>query len=67
MKPRSFLAAILPVAWVWTRGILRETSLAQKESVPKQTNTAAIASNQVKELVALVDTDWNGNISNSSG
>ena len=44
-------------------GTLRETSFAQKASVPKQPNTAAIASEKVEELLALMDADKNGKIS----
>ncbi len=63
MKPRSLFAAILLIAWMCGGGTLAETSFAQKASVPKQPNTAVIARERVKELLALMDTDKNGKIS----
>ena len=63
MKPRGLFAAILLVAWMYAGGILAETSFAQKASVPKQPNMAAIASEKVKELLAVMETDKNGKIS----
>ena len=44
-------------------GPLQQTSFAQKASVPKQPDKAAIATKNVKELLALMDTDKNGKTS----
>jgi len=44
-------------------GTLQDASFAQKAPVPKQPNTAAMASEKVKELLALMDADKNGKIS----
>ena len=63
MTQRRLLASVLLIAWMCAGGTLLETSFAQKASVPKQLNTAAIASEKVKELLALMDTDKNGKIS----
>lgn len=63
MKPRSLLASILLIAWMCAGGTRLETSFAQKASVPKQPDTTAIASEKVKEILALMDTDKNGKIS----
>jgi len=63
MTQRSLLATTLLIACMCGGGALRETSLAQKASVPKQPDKSAIATENVKELLALMDTDKNGNIS----
>jgi Ca2+-binding EF-hand superfamily protein len=39
------------------------TALAQKQAVPKQPTTDALAEENVKELLLLMDTDKNGKIS----
>jgi hypothetical protein len=44
-------------------GPLQQVSFAQKASVPKQPHKAAIATENLKELLALMDTDTNGKIS----
>jgi len=62
MTQRSLLATLLIVCMCgW--GPLRETSFAQKASVPKQPDKATIATENVKALLALMDTDKNGKIS----
>jgi CRISPR/Cas system-associated endonuclease Cas3-HD len=63
MNRRSLLVASLLVASMWVGGTLASTSFAQKASVPKQPDTAAIAREKVTELLALMDTDKNGKIS----
>ncbi len=60
MKLRSLLGAILLITLICTGGT---TSFAQRASVPRQPNISAIASDKVKELLALMDTDKNGKIS----
>jgi len=62
MRPKSLLATLV-IAGMCAGGILRETSLAQKASAPKQPNTVAIAREKVKELLGLMDPDKNGKIS----
>ncbi len=63
MKQPRLLVANLFIVCVCVGVTLVGTSFAQKASVPKQPNTAAIASEKVKELLALMDTDKNGKIS----
>ena len=63
MTQRSLLVASLLIACMCVGGTLVRTSFAQKASVPKQPNTVAIASEKVKELLAMMDTDKNGKIS----
>jgi len=63
MTQRGLLVASLCIACLCVGGTLISTSFAQKASVPKQPDTVAIASEKVKELLALMDTDKNGKIS----
>jgi len=63
MTAGSLLSTILLMAWMCASGALPETCFAQKASVPKKPNTTAIASEKVKELLTLMDTDKNGKIS----
>jgi hypothetical protein len=62
MTQRRLLATTLLMVCM-CGGTLRQTSFAQKASVPKQPDTVAIASEKVKELLALMDTDRSGKIS----
>ena len=63
MTQRILLVASLVVAFISGGGILASTSSAQKASVPRPPDRIAIASEKVKELLALMDTDKNGKIS----
>ena len=63
MTQRSLLIASLLFAFMCTGGTLRGDSFAQKSSVPHQADTVVIASEKVKEVLALMDTDKNGRIS----
>jgi len=63
MSRKSLLVASLLMASMWAGGTLASTSFAQKASVPKQPDAVALASDKVKELLALMDTDKNGKIS----
>jgi hypothetical protein len=63
MKQRTLIVACLVVAFICGGGILVSTSSAQKTSVPRQPDKIAIASEKVKEVLALMDTDKNGKIS----
>jgi len=63
MTQRSLLAPMLLMVCLCGGGFLQETVFAQKASVPKEPNKAAIATETVKELLALMDTDKNGKIS----
>jgi Ca2+-binding EF-hand superfamily protein len=57
MTRRSLLNALLSAA------TLVGTALAQKQATPKQPTTDALAEENVKELLLLMDTDKNGKIS----
>lgn len=63
MTQRILLVASLVMALIWGGGILASTSSAQKASVPRPPDRIAMASEKVKELLALMDTDKNGKIS----
>jgi len=63
MKHRTVLATTLLMLCMCGDGPLGEISFAQKASVPKQPDKAVIATENVKELLALMDTDKNGKIS----
>jgi hypothetical protein len=63
MQQRRFVATSLLIACLCAGGALRQTSFAQKSSVPKQPDTVAIAAEKARELLALMDTDKNGKIS----
>ena len=63
MRQRILLVASLVAALIWGGGILTSTTSAQKASVPRQPDKVAMASEKVKELLALMDTDKNGKIS----
>jgi Ca2+-binding EF-hand superfamily protein len=63
MSYRNLLGTSLLIAWMCIGGCVRETSFAQKASVPKQPDTIAIASEKCKEILILMDTDKNGKIS----
>ena len=62
MRQRILLVASLVAALIWGGGILASTSSAQKASVPRPPDRIAMASEKVKELLALMDTDKNGKI-----
>jgi len=63
MTRRSLLATTLLLVCMCGGGPLRETSFAQRASVPKQPDKAVIATENVKELLAVMDTDKNRKIS----
>lgn len=63
MTQKTMVVASLVVAFIYGGGILASTSSAQKTSVPRQPDRIAIASEKVKELLAVMDTDKNGKIS----
>jgi len=64
MRQRSVVGATLLMVCVCAGGLLlRETSFAQKASVPREPDMAAIATENIRELLALMDTDKNGKIS----
>lgn len=63
MTKRSLLVGSLVIACFSAGGTLTSTSVAQKASVPRQPDKVAMASEKVKELLALMDTDKNGKIS----
>lgn len=63
MKQRRLLIANPLIACMCFGGTLASTSFAQKAAVPKQPDTVAIASEKVKELLAVMDTDKSGKIS----
>ena len=58
MTCRILLIALLNVTFA-----LAGTALAQRASVPKQQDKAALASPHVQELLLVMDTDKNGKIS----
>jgi hypothetical protein len=63
MQQRRFVSASLLIACLCAGGTMRPTCFAQKAAVPRQPDTVAIASDKVKELLVLMDTDKNGKIS----
>ena len=63
MTRRILLVSSLVMAFICGGGILASTSSPQKASVPRPADRIAIASEKVKELLALMDTDKNGKIS----
>lgn len=63
MTRRTLLVSILLIAWMWVGGTLRETSFAQKQSVPRPPDTAALVRERMIDLLAMMDTDKNGKIS----
>lgn len=60
---KRLLVPTLLMSCLCVGGTLTGTSFAQKASVPRAPDTVAIASEKVKELLALMDTDKNGKIS----
>lgn len=60
---KKSLVASLFIVCTCIGGTLASTSFAQKATVPIQPDTVAIASEQCKELLAMMDTDKNGKIS----
>ena len=63
MTQRILLVASLVVALIGEGGILARTCGAQKASVPRQPDKVVMASEKVKELLALMDSDKSGKIS----
>lgn len=63
MRRTNILMASLLIMCLCIGGTLTSPSFAQKASVPKKPDTVAIASEKIKELLALMDTDKNGRIS----
>lgn len=63
MTKRTLLVGSLLIACFCAGGILTSTSVAQKASVPGQPDKVVMASEKVKELLSLMDTDKNGKIS----
>lgn len=63
MTQKRLLIPSLLVALLCLGGSLSESSFAQKASVPKYSDKVAIATDKIKELLALIDTDRNGKIS----
>ena len=62
MTQRLLLVASLVVALSGGGGILTSTSSAQRAAVPRPPDRTALASEKVKELLALMDTGKNGKI-----
>jgi hypothetical protein len=63
LEPNMQVFAVLIVATLLAIGATPGTAFAQKAAVPKQSDTVAIASDKVKEMLALMDTDKSGKIS----
>jgi hypothetical protein len=62
MKGRNPLVTLLSLIV-----FLAVACFAQKADVPRQPDTVAMASEKVKELVLLMNTNQNGGISKQSG
>jgi hypothetical protein len=64
LKKRNTVLVVLVVASLFATGAqIAETAFAQKASVPKPQDKVALASENAKEMLLLMDTDKSGKIS----
>jgi 5S rRNA maturation endonuclease (ribonuclease M5) len=63
LRRRNIVLVIVMIAVLVATWAMLGTALAQKSSVPKPQDKLALAENEIRQLLLLLDTDKNGKIS----